>query len=301
MGATDALKLPIPELTDTADGPDAISDLANAVEDYAYDRILPTGVTRYPNHHWGSGTTMPLPANGLKVGDTFTHTGLGTDGCMMRYTVAGWRQAEIPRFATQAALTAAITNYAALVNRGFEAFQEDRLYRRRWDGQVWVFAGSYADPDTADTTAGDYPNANFRSFSFALPHNAFVPIKNWTTGRVDASTVTYDNTTGLFTFVERGLYRVHLQCYSDAGWKRTTLLSSPMPGGTQTGNGGLLEDCRFADGTSGYANSGQLRQTLTDTYYAEAGWTMLWSAMQTNSAASALGHDLYFSVTKLPG
>lgn len=301
MGATDALKLPIPELTETADGPDAFSDLANAVEDYVYDRVLPIGVSRAPSHHWGSGTALPTAAGGLKVGDTYTHTGLGTDGCLMRYSVAGWRQAEVPRFASIAALTAAVTNYAALFYRGFDAFQEDRLYRRKYDGQAWIYAGTYADPDTADAAPGDYPTASWRSTAFPAPHNTVTPIKNWDAGRVDSSVATYDNVTGLFTFAERGLYRVHLEVFSDAGYKRNSIIFSPMPGNAQSGNGGVLEDCRYVDGTAAFPNCGQLRQTLTDSYYAEQGWTMNWSVLQANSSSASVGHDFYFTISKLPG
>lgn len=94
MGATDALALPFPELTQTADGPDAFSDLANAVEDYFYDRILPAGVTRAPSYHWGSGTNPPLAATpGLRNGDTFFHSGQNT---LLSFNGTDWRQAAFP-------------------------------------------------------------------------------------------------------------------------------------------------------------------------------------------------------------
>lgn len=76
MGTTPALKLPFPNLTETADGPDAFSDLAQAVENYVYNRILPTGITSSPGHYWGSGGTYP-PAAGLKPGDSFIHSTAG--------------------------------------------------------------------------------------------------------------------------------------------------------------------------------------------------------------------------------
>lgn len=124
MGATDALKLPIPELTDTADGPDAISDLANAVEDYVYDRVLPSGVTRYPLHFWGSGTALPTSVSGAKAGDTYYHTGLA---CTMRCISPGataatniWRQAEVAIVANLATRDAMSANYSAILHDGFE-------------------------------------------------------------------------------------------------------------------------------------------------------------------------------------
>lgn len=73
MGATDSLILPFPELTETADGPAALSALANGVEDFFYDRILPSGVTRAPAYYWGAGTVFPTSGL-LRVGDTFQFT-----------------------------------------------------------------------------------------------------------------------------------------------------------------------------------------------------------------------------------
>lgn len=94
MGTTNALALPFPELTETADGPDAFSDLANAVEDYFYDRILPAGVTRVPRYHWGDGITPPATtAPGLRIGDTYFHT---NQGVMLAFTGTEWRQAGFP-------------------------------------------------------------------------------------------------------------------------------------------------------------------------------------------------------------
>jgi len=77
MGTTANLKLPYPEAGDGADGPAAISALAQAVEDYVYSRSLPTGVTRMPNYYWGSGTAFPTSAL-LVIGDTFTRSDLST-------------------------------------------------------------------------------------------------------------------------------------------------------------------------------------------------------------------------------
>lgn len=137
MAVTNGLALPIPELTDTADGPDAISDLANAVEDYVYDRILPTGVTRYPTHHWGSGTGFP--SAGLpKAGDTYLHNGLG---CMMRYNGTAWRQAEMTTVSSSAARIAISDNYSTLLHQGFEVYNSDTGNRRQWDSGAWRYTG----------------------------------------------------------------------------------------------------------------------------------------------------------------
>jgi hypothetical protein len=88
VATTDGLKLPIPELTDTADGPNAVSNLANAVEDYAFDRLLPTGVTRYPAHDWGAVTTLPT-GTGVRIGDTAFYTPFQV---MVIWDGANWRQ-----------------------------------------------------------------------------------------------------------------------------------------------------------------------------------------------------------------
>lgn len=130
MGATNGLGLPFPELTEMADGPDALSDLANATEDYVYDRILPGGVTRYPTHYWGSGTTFPTTANGVKSGDEFYHSGLL---CVMKFIGSVWRQSSPSSVANRAALLALSTNYASALHDGFRVLQTDMDYEWVWD------------------------------------------------------------------------------------------------------------------------------------------------------------------------
>jgi hypothetical protein len=122
VGTTNGLFLPFPELTETADGPDAYSRLANAVEDYVYDRVLPAGVTRYPVQHWGSGTTYPTTGNGVRAGDTYLHTGLAS---MMRYTGTAWAQANGPVAMTIAARQTMTTNYSAALPAGFQVIETD--------------------------------------------------------------------------------------------------------------------------------------------------------------------------------
>lgn len=139
MSTTNGVVLPIPELTDTADGPDAISKLANATEDYFYDRILPAGVSRYLPYHWGQGVTLPTAANGVKVGDTFTHTGLA---CVLRAidptaTTPVWRQITMSEVANLAARDAISTNYAALLHQGFRVRQIDVNVIWEWTGSYW--------------------------------------------------------------------------------------------------------------------------------------------------------------------
>lgn len=89
MGTTPGLKLPIPELTETADGPDAFSDLANATEDFVYDRILPAGVTRVPSYFWGQGVTYPTGTE-LRPGDVYLHTSFG----LRQYNGTTWVPAD---------------------------------------------------------------------------------------------------------------------------------------------------------------------------------------------------------------
>lgn len=86
MGTTTNLKLPYPEPSDPADGPDAIGDLARATEDFFYTRTLPSGVVRAPSYFWGQGTAFPTI--GLVAGDTYQHTTLG----MHIWNGTGWDQ-----------------------------------------------------------------------------------------------------------------------------------------------------------------------------------------------------------------
>lgn len=157
MAVTNGLALPIPELTDTADGPDGFSDLANAVEDYVLDRILPAGVTRYPPHHWGSGTSLPTATMGAKTGDLYLHTGLV---CTMRCITPGnttgtniWRQAEIAIVASLTARDAIGTNYSALLYEGFEVQVQTVAgppvvpgQKNRWTGIAWGSTGEQNPP-----------------------------------------------------------------------------------------------------------------------------------------------------------
>lgn len=92
MGATNALALPFPELTETADGPDAFKELADAVEDYFYDRVLPAGITRRPVYFWGSGSTPPTASPALFEGDTYAHTGWGA---LLAWSGTAWRNTGI--------------------------------------------------------------------------------------------------------------------------------------------------------------------------------------------------------------
>lgn len=140
MAVTNGLALPIPELTDTADGPDAISDLANATEDYVFDRILPAGVTRYPGHHWGSGVALPTYAQGVRAGDSYYHTGLA---CLMRAvdpaaTIPVWRQAALATVASLAARDAISTNYSGLLYPEFRVRQTDVGVTWSWTGTEWA-------------------------------------------------------------------------------------------------------------------------------------------------------------------
>lgn len=134
---TNGLSLPIPDLTEAADGPDAIGDLANAIEDYVYDRILPAGVTRYPNHHWGAGTSLPTLAQGARAGDRYRHTGLG---CRMVFDGTNWLQDEISVVGNAAARDAISTNYGSLLYYGFRVRADlNRTYE--WTGGFWKYIG----------------------------------------------------------------------------------------------------------------------------------------------------------------
>lgn len=135
MALTPGLKLPIPESTETADGPDAFSDLANGVEDYVYDRILPAGVTRVPSHFWGQGTSLPTSAD-LRAGDTYRHTGLG---CMLMYNSSAWRQAEVPTVSNLAAVKAISDSHASVLYTGFTAVSAAASTVCVWNGSKWTY------------------------------------------------------------------------------------------------------------------------------------------------------------------
>jgi hypothetical protein len=150
VGATNALLLPIPELTEMADGPDAISDLANAVEDYVYDRVLPSGVVRYPTHHWGAGTSFPTTVNGVKVGDTYHHTGLA---CLMAYQGPGWVQVNASTVANKAARDAMSTNYSSLLHGGFRVYQTDKKITWARADTSWLLVSMPPGTELVDADA----------------------------------------------------------------------------------------------------------------------------------------------------
>jgi hypothetical protein len=222
VGSTNGVLLPIPELTESADGPKAVNDLANAVEDYFYDRVLPTGVVRYPIHHWGSGTALPTVANGVKTGDTYLHTGLG---CMMRFiTGTTWRQAEPALVASLAARDAIATNYSGLLYDGFEVHMQAGASgeKFRWNGSIFrritnlpVFAtlaardayyttygppqagaqciclGSHMDHDGTTwrfiLAGGGQVNSDASALSF-IPHGGGQAPRRWVAGAAGSST-----------------------------------------------------------------------------------------------------------------
>jgi hypothetical protein len=168
VAVTNGLVLPIPELTDTADGPDAISDLANAVEDYFFDRILPPGVTRWSTFHWGSGASFPTVLQGAKVGDLYYHTGLA---CTMRAINPGattpvWRQAEPAIVASKTARDAVSTNYSALLYEGFEIHVQTVAgppvipgNKYRWSGSAWTSLESLPRVLVTRTSATSAPGS----------------------------------------------------------------------------------------------------------------------------------------------
>lgn len=151
MGTTPNLKLPIPELTETADGPDAFSDLALATEGYVYNRVLPAGVVRVPNYYWGVGTSLPTGTD-LRAGDTYRHTGLG---CLMAYNGAAWRQAGVSVAANQTARLAISTSHAAALHESFRIWQTDTGAEWAWNGASWELVGMnqailYKDPSAGN-------------------------------------------------------------------------------------------------------------------------------------------------------
>lgn len=139
MGATNALLLPYPDLTEAADGPDALQNLADAVEDYFYDRILPAGITRWPKHHWGSGTAFPT--TGTLTGDTYYHNGLAC--LMVKSTGGAWRQTHPSLVADRAARLVMSTTYDTILHDGFIVHETAGNRRYAWDGvATWVIEAS---------------------------------------------------------------------------------------------------------------------------------------------------------------
>lgn len=107
MDTTPGLKLPIPDLTEMADGPDAFSDLGLAIESFLYDRTLPVGVTRVPSYFWGAGTTPPSGAL-LRTGDTYRHTSTGP----LLYNGTDWVEVGRPIYVQSTAPTGTIPDGA---------------------------------------------------------------------------------------------------------------------------------------------------------------------------------------------
>lgn len=205
MGATNGLGLPIPELTEMADGPDAISDLANATEDYFYDRILPAGITRHPSYHWGSGTTFPT--TGLMAGDTYFHTGLGG---LMRYSGVAWRQTEMFEVANAAARNVISTNYSSLLYRGFRVYEADKGYIREWDptGSLWRYMGRpgaehpYCYVDRGSLAWGNFDG---KVYGFTQRHNLDTTMFTTVPGTSGTEALG-----GGITVTEAGRYRVSI-------------------------------------------------------------------------------------------
>lgn len=132
MAVTPRLKLPIPDLTGVADGPDAFSDLALALEDYVLDRVKPTGILHAPNHHWGSGVSYPV--TGRQVGDTYFNSALRS---LMVYTgqTVDWVQAHGPLYCTGATQRPPRTSYG--LYEGFQIYIGTQAQVYTWDGTRW--------------------------------------------------------------------------------------------------------------------------------------------------------------------
>lgn len=231
MAVTNGLSLPIPELTEDADGPKAFSDLANGVEDYVLDRILPAGVTHAPSHFWGSGTTFPLAAAGLRAGDTFFHS---TYSCLFTFiTGTTWRQAHKPTYANFASLPAASGLYD-----GFLAF----VTSKNTEYRVWNINGTL-------------------TWKSAKPFGEIYLAQNWTPGAGDSApnvwptVAQYDTdnmwsglATGNFILPVAGVYRVRFRfaVLASAGLliarvNKNPTATAPYTGGVIASDGGNVD------------------------------------------------------------
>lgn len=164
MALTPRLKLPVPDLTQVADGPDAISDLALALEDWALDRILPTGITHAPVHHWGSlNSGAPTFAQGAKVGDTYYNTDLR---CTMRCISDGtWAQSDGPVYCATLANRPASNSYH--IYNGFQIYVNSQSQVYTWDGTYWR-NGAAGDAIPTGTPTGGVITGRSGSSTFTL-------------------------------------------------------------------------------------------------------------------------------------
>jgi len=271
VATTDGLKLLIPELTDTADGPDAISDLANGVEDYVYDRQLPTGVTRYPVHHWGSGTSFPTVGQGVKVGDTYTHTGIGA---MFRFTGVGtiqWAQVSVPEVSGLAPLNAISSNYGSLLPSGFLVRRTDWQFEMAWDPLAgtsgkWVFKKHYGEKNpTGITNTG--PSAHWAVQPCAVPFGSGLQrFHGFTFRRGNNGLVSWDNTNKQFTVNVEGIYAITLFSFIDLPGYRSQFQRLVTSTAAITSAGDVEDHRLYAPGTS-FPGCNTARHPLSVTTY----------------------------------
>lgn len=143
------------------------------------------GSTRRMATDWGSGTILPSGA-GVQRGDVYAHTGLG---CLLVYGPNGWRQEDIPSFATAVARTNMSGTYSAALYTGFRVRQTDTGNTWEWTGSAWKAVPDYTFPTASAHQAGATTGAPAGWHTLALDtvdidsHSAF------TTG------TTYDVTT----------------------------------------------------------------------------------------------------------
>lgn len=147
MAETQNLKLQIPELTETADGPDAFRDMAQGIEDYVYNRILPTGVLRAPEAYWGASGSLPNNA-AVRVGDTATHTGLRSLMVCIGLTANGptWDQLRPATVATLAERNVISSQFKDILPFGFTVIQDPTgQYPRVWEWRAyyWHLVGGH--------------------------------------------------------------------------------------------------------------------------------------------------------------
>jgi len=145
VAETQNLKLQIPELTETADGPDAFRDLAQGVEDYVYNRVLPTGVLRAPEAYWGSAGSLPNNA-AVRVGDTATHTGLRCLMVCTALTANGpfWEQLRPAVVSTASERLLISQQFKELLTYGFTVLENTNATSGRaweWRGFYWHLTG----------------------------------------------------------------------------------------------------------------------------------------------------------------
>jgi hypothetical protein len=262
VGVTPGLKLPYPELTEIADGPDALNDLATAVEGYTYNRVLPAGVTRMPGYYWGERNTAPLYTEGARIGDTYWDLGVY---CLRRArygtspTAIIWEQAGESVVANETVRRALSTNQATRdrLSTSHVVRVEDSGFTWRWQSNQWELIHVSYGPNSVK------PMLGLVRLAFPIIPQVGARITGWEVRQAaQGDVLTVDSNAGVITCNANGRVAAWVNANSDAtspGWSNVVLKAPGFSGTTFMGT----VDQFTQRPTSNYGASGTLRQTLT--------------------------------------